>query len=216
MPPTDIEELEREIKKDVRDFENVAEEQISEFESGMLSRRDQGFIRFKNQVLGKIKDLEQKLGDYNVEDLEYDLIQPYERDVSSETRPQLSTAGLDENNKHLTQLSNHELHQMKSIHEEDHRKPIRTVLDEPLGEILDNCINFLANSYDSIEKKKSEAELMEHIHSGDKIGYYDRFKIYLITIILFFREDRNIIYIGFLLIFLSIIIYFTNIITTAG
>ena len=164
-----------------------------------------------------VKVLDSQTKKFVVEkDLEYDLIQPYERDVSAETRPQLSMAGLDGNNKHLSELSNHELHQMKSMHEKDHRKPVRTVLDEPLGEILDNCINFLAHSYDSIEKKKYEAELMENIHSGDKVGYYDKFKIYLITAILFFREDRNIIYIGFLMIFLSIIIYFTNIITTAG
>ena len=214
MPTMD--ELTEEIRRDVGTFERRSEDQISDFEDGVLSRRDQEFSNFKEQVLGKIKSLEQRLGDYNTEDLDYDLIQPYERDVSAETRPQLSMAGLDENNKHLTELTNHELHQMKSIHEKDHRKPIRTVLDEPLGEILDNCINFLFHSYDSIEKKKYEAEIMENIHSGDKIGYYDKFKIYLITIILFFREDRNIIYIGFLMIFLSIIIYFTNIITTAG
>jgi len=200
----------------INTWERKQEASIAKFEKGVRDMNQQQFSLFKDQVLGKIKNLEQRLGDYNTEDLDYDLIQPYERDVSAETRPQLSMAGLDENNKHLTELSNHELHQMKSIHEKDHRKSIRTILDEPLGEILDNCINFLDHSYDSIEKKKYEAELMENIHSGDKIGYYDKFKIYLITIILFFREDRNIIYIGFLMILLSIIIYFTNIITTAG
>ena len=40
-----------------------------------------------------------------------------------------------------------------------------------------------------------------------------RFKVHLIAMILFIRDDRNIVYIGFLMIFFSIIIYFINIIT---
>ena len=207
---TEIDEIEEEFEELTRNNE----QQITDFESGMRDRNDQEFIKFKQKVMGRLKNLEQKVGDYNLEDLDYDLTQPYERDISAETRPQLSNSSIDKN-KQLTHLSNHELHQVKNMHEKNHRKKIRTILDEPLGDILDNTINFLAKSMDSLESKRYEAELMENIHSGDKIGLYTKIKLNIITFILFFREDRNIIYIGFILIFLSIIIYFTNIITTA-
>ncbi len=170
---------------------------------------------FKRQVLGRLQTLEKKIGNETFEETEYDLIQPYERDITAETRPQLSSSGLEEKNKHLTSLSNHELHQMKRIHEKDHSKPVRTILDEPLGEILDNTINFLSKFQDSLKDKMYKAELMENIHSGDNIGLLKKIKLNIVALVLFFREDRNIIYIGFVFIFLSIIIYFTNIITTA-
>ena len=48
---------------------------------------------------------------------------------------------------------------------------------------------------------------------GYEEGYYKRLKVHLIAMILFIRDDRNIVYIGFLMIFFSIIIYFINIIT---
>ena len=101
---------------------------------------------------------------------------------------------------------------MKSIHEKDHRRKPHSILDESLGEILDKTINFLVYSYDGYTKKIYEAELMEDLHGEDR-GYYNRFKIHLLAVVLFARDDRNIIYIGFLMIFLSIIIYFINIIT---
>ena len=91
-----------------------------------------------------INNLEQLIRGNSVVDEEIDHIQPYERDISMETRPQLNSAGLKEYNEHATHLSNHELHQIKGVHLKDNRKKIRTILDEPLGSILDNTINFLA------------------------------------------------------------------------
>ena len=103
---------------------------------------------------------------------------------------------------------------MKSLHEKDHRREVRTVLDEPLGDILDKTINFLVHSIDSYTEKIYEAELMSEVHSEDK-GYYTRFRVHLMAMVLFVRDDKNILYIGFFMIFISIIIYFINIITTA-
>ena len=47
-----------------------------------------------------------------------------------------------------------------------------------------------------------------------KKNMYQSIKIHLIAIILFMREDQNILYIGILLVFLSMIIYLVNITTS--
>ena len=56
---------------------------------------------------------------------------------------------------------------------------------------------------------------MEEVRADDK-SMYNKLKVHIIAFILFFRDDHNIIYLGIIMVFLSIIIYFTNIITTAG
>ena len=134
------------------------------------------------------------------------------KDITSDTRPQLSGAGLTSNNKHFRDLSNHELHQIKKIYERDHKKKLKTILDENLGEIMDKCINFLVYSFDGYQKAYYEAELMDNVYDEDK-SLFQKIKTHLISIVLFIRDDQNILYIGILLVFLSIIIYFVNIIT---
>ena len=79
------------------------------------------------------------------------------RDINAEQRPQMSAAGLSVNNKHFRDLSNHELHQIKKIHDQDHKIKPQTILDESLGEIMDKCINFLTYSFDGYSKKYYEA-----------------------------------------------------------
>jgi len=196
--------------------QNITSETNNRLEevAGVRDRQDQDFTKMEERLMGRIKNLEQMIQGDTMEDEEYDLVRPYDRDISAENRPQMSGAGLSQHNKHLSQLSNHELHQMKSLHEKDHRKEVKTVLDEPLGDILDKTINFLVHSIDSYTGKIYEAELMSEVHSEDK-GYYTRFRVHLMAMVLFIRDDQNILYIGFFMIFLSIIIYFINIITTA-
>jgi len=141
------------------------------------------------------------------------LIDSSMRDITSENRPQMSSAGLEVNNKHFKDLSNHELHQIKKIHEKDHSIKKRTILDEPLGEIIDKCINFLTYSFDGYSKAYYKAELMEDVYDSDK-NIYEKIKVFLIAFILFIRDDSNILYLGIILVFLSIIIYFVNITTS--
>jgi len=141
------------------------------------------------------------------------LVSGHLRDISREPRPQMSGAGLASSNKHFRDLTNHELHKIKKIHEKDHKQKPRTVLDEPLGEIMNKCVNFLTYSFDGYTKKLYEAELMEDIHDEDK-STYESIKIHLIAMMLFFRDDENVLYIGILLVFLSIIIYLVNITTS--
>ena len=177
--------------------------------------REALFKNLEERLSNKINNLEQLVRGNTIIDEDIDHIQPYERDISMETRPQLNAAGLKEYNEHVTHLSNHELHQIKAMHHKDHRKKIRTILDEPLGLILDNTINFLSYSLESFHKKIYEAELMEEIRADDK-SFYNKLKVYSIAFILFIRDQRNITYLGIIMVILSIIIYFTNIITTAG
>ena len=183
--------------------------------SGIRNRRDQEFTRLEERLMGRIKNLEQMVQSNMINkysDKDYDLVQPYDESGTIENRPQLTPAGLSDSNEHITHLSNHELHQVKNIYEKDHRRKPITILDESLGDILDKTINFLVHSYENYTNKIYEAELMEDVQGYEK-GYYKRFKVHLIAMILFIRDDRNIVYIGFLMIFLSIIIYFINIIT---
>ena len=133
--------------------------------------------------------------------------------ITAENRPQMSSAGLSVNNKHFRDLSNHELHQIKKIYEKDHKEKPRTVLDENLGEIMDKCINFLTYSFDGYSKKYYEAEIMEDIYDGDK-STYEMIKVHLIAAILFIRDDSNILYIGIVLIFISMMMYLVNITTS--
>jgi len=185
---------------------------VDRTKTDLTAARDEQFRSLEERMNSKIKKIEQIVGNAEYDDEEIDLIQPYERDISAETRPQLSSAGLSESNKHLTHLSNHELQQVKSYHDKDHKKKITTILDEPLGKILDHTINFLTYSFDSFSKKIYEAELMEDIHSTDK-NTWNNLKVLALASILFIRDEQNIIYIGIIMVFLSIIIYFINIIT---
>ena len=125
----------------------------------------------------------------------------------------MSSAGLETNIKHFRVLSNHELHQIKKLHEKDHKQEPKTVLDESLGDIMNKCINFLTYSFDGYTKAYYQAEVMEDTYDNEKT-MYESIKVHLIALTLFFRDDGNILYIGILLVFLSIIIYLVNITTS--
>ena len=73
--------------------------------------------------------------------------------------------------------------------------------------------NFLTYSFDGYTKAYYQAEVMEDIYDDDK-SLYESIKVHLIALTLFFRDDGNILYIGILLVFLSIIIYLVNITTS--
>ena len=140
------------------------------------------------------------------------LIDAHMRDITSENRPQMSSAGLEVNNSHFKDLSNHELHKIKKIHTQDHMKVPRTILDEPLGEIMNKTVNFMTYSFEGYSKAYTEALLMENV-LGD-MSYYEMIKVNAITLVIFIRSDQNILYIGILRGFLSIIIYLVNITTS--
>ena len=189
---------------------------ISEEEMNQIKELINEQMDLRNTELqGDLLLLRQSLGnEYSGEEDNMDiLLNEHMRDITAENRPQMSSAGLEVNNKHFKNLSNHELHQIKKIHQEDHKKKPRTILDESLGDIVEKCVNFLTYSFDGYSKAFYEAEIMEDVYDSEK-SIYESIKVHLIAFSLFMREDENILYIGILLVLLSIIIYLVNITTS--
>ena len=167
----------------------------------------------RTQIVELRQALQMNMPHHEEEDNMDILLDSHMRDITAENRPQMSSAGLEMNNKHFRDLSNHELHQIKKIHHKDHKKVKKTILNESLEDIMDKCINFLTYSFEGYSKAFYEAEVMENVYDEDKTTY-ESIKVHLIAFILFLREDENILYIGILLVFLSIIIYLVNITTS--
>ena len=74
-------------------------------------------------------------------------------------------------------------------------------------------LNFITFSFEGYTKSLYNAELMEDVYDDDK-NIYQTIKVHLIAMVLFIREDQHIIYIGIILIFISMIMYFMNITTS--
>ena len=199
----DYERLKSDIKDQVR---------------GELMEEVNGMFELQNsEVESDLVRMRQALQGNNKNDLRDDqmdqILNQHMRDITRETRPQMSSAGLGDISTHSKDLSNHELHQIKKIHEKDHTKDPKTILDESLGNIMNKLVNFLTYSFDGYTKAYYEAEVMEDVYDNDK-STYQMIKVHLISIILFMRKDENILYIGILLVLLSIIIYLVNITTS--
>ena len=169
-------------------------------------------VDLNSQILELRQALQMQMPHHDEEDNMDILVNDHMRDITSENRPQMSSAGLEINNKHFRDLSNHELHKIKKLHEKDHSQKPRTVLDESLGEIMNKLVNFLTFSFDGYSKAVYEAEIMEDVY--DDKSTYETIKIHLIAITLFMSDDENILYIGILLIFFSMMLYLVNITTS--
>ena len=199
----------------------ATEEELTQLRQDLTDRAnslEQTLETYNNDLESSMLELRQVLQmNYphhtNEEDNLDILVDGHLRDITAEQRPQMSSAGLESNNKHFRDLSNHELHQIKKLHEKDHKQEPKTVLDESLGEIMNKCINFLTYSFDGYTKAYYQAEVMEDTYDNEKT-MYESIKVHLIALTLFFRDDGNILYIGILLVFLSIIIYLVNITTS--
>ncbi len=111
-------------------------------------------------------------------------------------------------------LNSYELNKMNIIIEDHYKKKQSTILEKPLGEVIDHTINFFAHSFDSYSEKVIEAEAILMINSSD--SYMGYLKKHLTAFTLFIRDDENIIYLGILLIILSVLICFFNISRSYG
>jgi hypothetical protein len=197
------------LKSQIKD--QVREELIEDVNDMIRLQNDKvesDLVRMRQSISG---------GSVNENDLQDDqmdqLLNVHMRDITRETRPQMSSVGLEEIATHSKDLSNHELHQIKKIHEKDHMIKSKTILDESLGDIMNKLVNFLTYSFDGYTKAYYEAEVMEDVYDNDK-STYQMIKVNLIALIIFMRKDQNILYIGILLVLLSIIIYLVNITTS--
>jgi hypothetical protein len=187
----------------------LTDEQVNKIRESLRTENED----LRSQILELRQALQMNMPHHDEEDNMDILVNDHMRDITSENRPQMSSAGLSINNKHFRDLSNHELHKIKKMHMKDHSVKPRTVLDESLGDIMNKLVNFLTFSFDGYTKAVYEAEVMEDVYDDDK-SMYQSIKVHLIAIILFMRDDQNILYIGILLIFISMIMYLMNITTS--
>ena len=192
---------------------SVTEEQLNQLRNDLEDQMETRNEQLEDEIVRLRQALQMQMPHHDDEDNMDILIDSQMRDVTSENRPQMSSAGLEVNNHHFKDLSNHELHQIKKIHQQEHSVKPKTILDESLGEIVDKCINFLTYSFDGYSKAYYKAELMEEVYDNDKT-MYEKIKVFLLAFILFIRDDSNILYLGIIFVFISIIIYFVNITTS--
>jgi hypothetical protein len=189
-------------------------DQLNDRQQGLESEMERRTTELEGEIVRLRQALQMNMPHHEEGEDNMDiLIDQHMRDITKENRPQMSAAGLEINNKDFQDLSNHELHQIKKMHEKDHQIKPRTVLDESLGDIMNKLVNFLTFSFDGYTKALYEAEIMEDVYDDEK-STYESIKVHLIAITLFMRDDENILYIGILLVFLSIIIYLVNITTS--
>tara|TARA_B100001248_G_scaffold253301_1_gene230403 strand:- start:344 stop:967 length:624 start_codon:yes stop_codon:yes gene_type:complete len=196
---------------------NIKNELKSVIEAELLTELDDRLKLQNNEIdneLIRVRQALQSDGGELKDDQVGNILNEHMKDITKETPPQISASGgLEGSKKHFRDLNNHELHQIKKMHEKDHSIKPRTILDESLGDIMNKLVNFLTFSFDGYTKAYYAAEIMEDVYDNEK-SMYQSIKVHLIAIILFMREDQNILYIGILLVFLSMIIYLVNITTS--
>lgn len=139
------------------------------------------------------------MGDAN--ELEYTVLGGGSR--PQESRNKISSESIDN-------LNEHEINKMNKIIDDHYNEKQRTILDMKLGEIMNNTVNFLGNSYDSYTNKLIEAEFTQKMYNTDDDNL-NKLQTHLIAISLFVRDDDNILYLGVIFVILSVLICFFNI-----
>lgn len=110
----------------------------------------------------------------------------------------------------LDALNTVEYAKMNRILKEEYDKKQASILDKPLGEILNNTVNFFGNSYNSYSDKYLEAKFSRPLYETEDPNLH-QFQLHLIALALFIRDDENIIYLGIIMIIIAFLICFINI-----
>jgi len=110
----------------------------------------------------------------------------------------------------IDSLNDHEFQKMNRIIDEEYGKKPETILDKPFGEVINNTVNFFGNSVDTYYSKVLEAEFSQKPYDTENT-YLDKLQTYVIALVLFIRDEDNVIYLGIILIILSVLISFFNI-----
>ena len=90
-----------------------------------------------------------------------------------------------------------------------------TILDMPLGKVINNTMNFFGNSVDTYYGKLIEAEVTQDMYETDN-DFLKNLQKHLLAIVLFIRDEDNVIYLGIIMIILSVLICFFNISRSYG
>ena len=118
-------------------------------------------------------------------------------------------------NSSLDSLNTSELNKINRIIDKENNKKEETILDKPFGEVINNTVNFFGNSFDAYQTKLIEAEFTRNLYDTEHT-YLNDLQKHLIAIALFIRDEDNVIYLGIIMIILSVLICFFNISRTYG
>ena len=121
-------------------------------------------------------------------------------------RPQMSV-----DFKNAYKLSLMEKQKIDNLVKQEYSLKEKTILDEPLGDVLDKTFNFLGNIFGEYKEKYDHADALLNIDVNEINKPSNFILLHLTAFSLMIRESDNIIYIGILFVILSIIIYFFNI-----
>ena len=110
----------------------------------------------------------------------------------------------------LDALNRSEQMKMNRILVEEYNKKQKTILDQPLGDVLNNTVNFFGRSFELYEEKVLDAKVTRKLYETDD-PYLNNLQIHMMAIGMFVRDEDNIIYLGIIMIILSILICFFNI-----
>ena len=130
--------------------------------------------------------------------------------IGSDNRPQVSQM-VDRFNKHLT---NSEIAYINRIYHQDNDVKKETIMDLKLGEIMNNTSNFFNDFLQEYSNKIYDTQLSYSSSNKSKDDVVENLKIYIIAFVRYVTESDNIIYLGIILIIISIILYFVSIINS--
>ena len=109
----------------------------------------------------------------------------------------------------LDALNRTEYQKMNRIIQQEYDVKQATILDQTLGQIINNTVNFFGNSMNLYHDKYLEAEFGQKIYKTEYTTM-DKLQTHLIATSLFVRDSDNIIYLGIIMILLSVLMTFFN------
>lgn len=124
------------------------------------------------------------------------------------SRPQADSR-IPQFNKELT---NSEIAYINKIYHKVNDEKNKTIMDLPLGEIMNNTAQYLNNFMEEYSHFVNDTLINYSDKTDEEMNIMDKIKIYIVAFVRYTFESDNIIYLGILLIIISIILYFINII----
>jgi len=126
--------------------------------------------------------------------------------AGTDNRPQVSGM-IDRFNKHLT---NTEIAYINKIYHKDNNVKKKNIFEMELGEIMKNTTNFFNDFLSEYQNKLYDTELYYKDKNANNASL-ENIKIYIIAFVRYINESDNVIYLGIIMILISIILYFLNI-----
>ena len=128
--------------------------------------------------------------------------------IANDNRPQIAN-WVDRFNKELT---NSEIAYINKIYHKNNKSEKKTIMDLTMKEIMNNTANYFDQFPNEYSNKIYDTELHYSDKYSEDMDFFDKLKIYIIAFVRYTTESDNIIYLGVILIIISIILYFISII----